>query len=122
MYLFYLFLLTICREEEQHISGTVEDDCQGMVIGDDNNNEIDVEIIDDEDGSYVDDVPVTVIARRRANEDDGDDNNHDDIVLPTTDNDGSTAVNVYLRAGWTLGAVIDRYIMDGGEERGRLNS
>ena len=115
-------MLTSCREEEQHISGTVEDDFQGMVIGDDNNNEIDVEIIDDEDGGYVDDVPVTVIARRRANEDDGDDNNHDDIVLPTTDNDGSTAVNVYLRAGWTLGAVIDRYIMDGGEERGRLNS
>jgi hypothetical protein len=79
-------LLTICREEEQHISGTVEDDFQGMVIGDDNNNEIDVEIIDDEDGGYVDDVPVTVIARRRANDnDDDDDNNHDDIVLPTTD-------------------------------------
>ena len=74
-------MLTSCREEEQHISGTVEDDFQGMVIGDDNNNEIDVEIIDDEDGGYVDDVPVTV---RRANDDD-DDNNHDDIVLPTTD-------------------------------------
>ena len=29
-------------------------------------------------------------------------------------NDGPTAVNVYLRAGWTLGDVVDRYIMGGG--------
>jgi hypothetical protein len=75
-----MFIATDTSKAMKRNNVAIEEDFQGMVIGDDNDDENDVEIID-EDGGYVDDVPVTV---RRANDDD-DDNNHDDIVLPTTD-------------------------------------
>ena len=65
-----MFIATDTSKAMKRNNVAIEEDFQGMVIGDDNDDENDVEIID-EDGGYVDDVPVTV---RRANDDDDDNN------------------------------------------------
>ena len=75
-----MFIATDTSKVKRNIVA-IEDDFQGMVIGDN----VEIEHDDDDDGS-VDDVPI-VMERRHAvaAADDDDDNNHDDILLPTTD-------------------------------------